>query len=194
MRRVLALALMSALTMMVAACSGTTTEPEATKVAAPAYPPEVEKAAEKLFGIEAEVITYGDLAKNGKQQALVVSRLKIRPETMQPGLLVTRAVIIQKADDSWDEVFLCDEHLKNPKGFLGGQPVAAVGGWRLQTETDTKDGLEMYFTPLQKPAGGYIQTYEVRWNPAVKRYETLDRNYKDFLKELPTLQPIDTEQ
>ena len=48
--------------------------------------------------------------------------------------------------------------------------------------------LVMYFTPLDKPAGGYIQTIGIRWNPKVKRYESLDRTYEQFLGESPTLE------
>lgn len=192
MRRVLILGMASVLALFGASCSdnGPSNQQAESKPAAPKYPAELDKVAQRILGTEAEVISYGDLAKNGKQEALIINRVKIRPETMQPGLLVTRAVIVEKDGDSWQEVFLCDEHLKNPKGFLGGQPVAAVGGWRLQMETDPKTGLAMYFTPLQTPKGGYMQTYEVKWNPEVKRYETLDRNFEHFLKELPTLEPI----
>lgn len=164
---------------------------EQTKPAAPTYPPGVDKVTQKLFGNEAEIIAYGDLAKNGSQQALIIDRVKITPETMAPGLLVTRAAIIEKQGDSWNEVLLVDEHLKNPKGFLGGQPISPVNGWRIQKETNPQKGLELYFTPLQKPAGGYVQTYEIRWNPEVKRYESMDRSYENFLKELPSLEPID---
>lgn len=192
MRRLLILGIASAVAVFGASCSdnGPSNQQAEAKPAAPSYPPELDKVAQRLFGVEGEVLKYGDLAKNGKQQALIVSRVKIRPETMQPGLLVARAVIVEKEDESWEEVFLCDEHLKNPTGFLGGQPLAAVGGWRLQTEEDPKTGLAMYFTPLTQPKGGYIQTYEVKWNPEVKRYETLDRNFEHFLKELSTLEPI----
>lgn len=163
-----------------------------TRPAAPAYPAEVDTVAQKLFGSDTDVIAYGDLANNGKQEALIVNKVKITPDTMAPGLLVTRAGIIEKDAGSWTEVLLVDEHLKNPRGFLGGQPIAPVDGWRVQKETDPQKGLELYFTPLHKPAGGYTQTYEVRWNPAVKRYETMDHNYQNFLTELPSLQPIDT--
>lgn len=164
---------------------------DAAKPAAPAYPAEVDTAAQKLLGLETEVVAYGDLAKNGKEQALIVNKVKITPETMVPGLLVTRAAIIEKDGDSWNEVLLIDEHLKNPKGFLGGQPISAVDGWRVQKEEDAKDGLEIYLTPLHKPAGGYVQTFEIRWNPQVKRYETMDRSFEHFLTEAPSLQPID---
>lgn len=34
-------------------------------------------------------------------------------------------------------------------------------------------------------------TYEIRWNAEVQRYETLDRNYQNFLGELPSLEPVD---
>lgn len=164
---------------------------EAAKSAAPAYPAEVDTAAHKLLGLETEVVAYGDLAKNGKQQALIVNKVKITPETMVPGLLVTRAAIIEKDGNSWNEVLLIDEHLQNPKGFLGGQPISAVDGWRVQKEQDPKSGLEIYLTPLHKPAGGYVQTIEIRWNPQEKRYETMDRSFEHFLTESPSLEPID---
>lgn len=171
--------------------SGHPTSQPAAKRAVPAYPPEVDKVAQKLFGLETDVIAYGDLAKNGSEEAFIVNRVKITPETMAPGLLVTRAAIIEKQGDSWNEVLLVDEHLKNPKGFLGGQPIAPVDGWRVQKEEDPKNGLELYFTPLHKPAGGYTQTYEIRWNPEVKRYEAMDRSFEHFLSELPSLEPVD---
>ncbi|MFZ0334510.1 MAG: hypothetical protein WAN10_05990 [Candidatus Acidiferrales bacterium] len=192
MRKLSLVALLCA-ALLGASCgdSGHPSTEEAAKPAAPAYPPEVGRVAQKLFGLETDVIAYGDLAKNGKEQALIINKVKITPETMAPGLLVTRAAIIEKDGDSWNEVLLVDEHLKNPKGFLGGQPIAAVDGWRVQKEDDPKNGLELYFTPLQKPAGGYMLTYEIRWNAEVQRYETLDRNYQNFLGELPSLEPVD---
>jgi hypothetical protein len=171
--------------------SGHPSSEQGAKPAAPAYPPEVDQVAQKLFGLETDVVAYGDLAKNGSQEALIVNKVKITPETMAPGLLVTRAAIIEKQGASWNEVLLVDEHLKNPQGFLGGQPISAVDGWRVQKENDPKNGLELYFTPLHKPAGGYVQTYEIRWNPEAKRYQTLDRNFQHFLGELPSLEPVD---
>jgi hypothetical protein len=164
---------------------------QAATPAAPAYPADVGTAAQKILGQETEVVDYGDLAKNGKEEAFIVNKVKITPETMVPGLLVTRAAIIEKDGKSWDEVLLIDEHLKNTKGFLGGQPISAVDGWRVQKEEDPKDGLEIYLTPLHKPAGGYVQTIEIRWNPEAKRYQTLDRNFEHFLSESPSLEPID---
>jgi hypothetical protein len=179
--------------LLAASCSdnGHPSNQEPAMPAAPAYPAIVDQVAQKLLGSDTDVIAYGDLAKNGAEQALIVNKVKITPETMAPGLLVTRAAIIEKDGASWNEVLLVDEHLKNPKGFLGGQPLAAVDGWRVQKEDDPKNGLELYFTPLHKPAGGYTQTYEIRWNPKVKRYQTLDRNFENFLTELPSLEPID---
>lgn len=179
--------------LMLASCGGNS-HPNmqlAAKPAGPVYPPAVDQATQKLFGTETGVLAYGDLAKNGKPEALVVSRLKITPKEIVPGILVWRTAIIENEGDSWSEVFLCEQHFKNPKGFLGGQPLSPVNGWRLQYEQDPKKGLEMYFTPLQKPAGGYIQTFGVRWNPAVKRYQMLDRNFEKFVGEVSTLEPID---
>ena len=59
-----------------------------------------------------------------------------------PGTVITRAVILQKdSTGNWKEILLCDEHLKNPKGYLGNIPLAPVNGWRLQYEQDARQRL-----------------------------------------------------
>ncbi len=132
--------------------------------------------------------SYGDLALTGKQQILVINRLKKTPEGKAPGIIFTRAAIVENDGGTWKQVFLCDEHLKNTKGYLGATPLAPVPAWRLQYEQHEDKGLIMYFTPLDKPAGGYMQTIGVRWNPKVKRYQSLDRNFDQFLGEAPELE------
>lgn len=174
-------------------CSGNSTsqaEKQAppAQPAAPAVPSDIQTAAESDLGSEAEVLAFGDLAKNGRTQALVVNRLKTTPQGTVPGTLVSRAAIIEREDGQWKEIFRCDEHLKNTKGYLGGTPLAGVPSWRLQSEQKEDKGLQMYFTPLARPAGGYVQTLEVRWNPEVKRYQSLDRNFEHFLTELPAIE------
>lgn len=159
----------------------------ASKPAPPPIPAELEQVAESTLGGDSEVLVYGDLARTGRQQALIVNRLKVTPRGTVPGILLTRAVVAENDGGKWKEVFRCDEHLKNTNGFLSGTPIAAVTGWRLQYEQSAEKGLVMYFTPLQQPAGGYVQTLAVRWNPKVKRYESLDRNFENFLGEAPAL-------
>jgi hypothetical protein len=155
---------------------------------APAIPDDVQKAAELALGSETEVLAFGDLSKTGTQQVLAVNRLKAPPQGVAPGTLVTRAVIIENDGNTWKQIFLCDEHLKNAKGFLGGSPLAPVNGWRLQFEQHEK-GLEMYFTPIASPKGegGHVLPVGIRWNPKVKRYQSLDRSFENFLGEVKTL-------
>jgi hypothetical protein len=175
-------------------CGGSSSAPAKKDAqAAPAIPADYQAAAEKSLGSETEVLVYGDLAKNGHTEVLAVNRLKITPDGSVPGTLVTRVALIENDNGQWKEVFRCDEHLQNTKGFLGGIPLAPVNGWRLQIEQDAEKGLEMYFTPLAKPAGGYVQTIGVRWNSKVERYESLDRNYEQFLTELPALETPDSQ-
>jgi len=154
----------------------------------PAIPQAIQDAADAALGSETEVLLFGDLSLNGNQQALAINRLKKAASGGIPGTVVSRAVIIENDHNHWKQVFLCDEHLKNPKGFLGGIPLAPVTGWRLQFEQHDDTGLVMYFTPVQKPAGGYIQTLGVRWNPKVKRYQSQDRTFQTFLTETPELE------
>jgi hypothetical protein len=164
------------------------TEAAPAKPAPPPIPADVQAAAESALGSEAEVLVYGDLAKNGHREILAVNRLKTTPQGTVPGTLVTRVAVLENDVGAWKEVFRCDEHLKNTNGYLGGTPLAAVTGWRLQYEEDSQKGLQMYFTPLAKPEGGYVQTIGVRWNPKLKRYQSLDRNFEQFLGEVPALE------
>jgi hypothetical protein len=166
--------------------SASTTAP--APPAAPAIPPDIQKAAETALGSEAEVLVFGDLAKTGRQQILAVNRLKSTPPGIAPGTLVTRAVILENDGDAWKQILLCDEHLKNTKGYLGGTPLAPVNGWRLQYEQDDKKGLQLYFTPLVPPKGAHLMPVGVRWNPPAKRYQSLDRTFENFLGELQTLE------
>ena len=186
----------AALTML--SCGSSAPRPTAAKQevavpappAKPAIPADIQKVAESALGSETEVLVFGDLSQTGPQQILAINRLKAAPPGVSAeGTLITRAVIIQNEGASWKQIFLCDEHLKNAKGFLGGTPLAPVNGWRLQYEQHEK-GLEMYFTPLLSPkgAGGHVLPVGIRWNLKVKRYQSLDRTFENFLGELPSLE------
>jgi hypothetical protein len=178
--------------MACVSCSGSSSAPAKKEAAAaapvvPAIPADIQAAAEAALGADTDVLVFGDLAKNGHQQILAVNRVKSTPETAIAGIAAMRVAVIENEGSNWKEIFRCDGHLKNARGFMGGTPLSPVGGWRLQYEQDVQKGLQMYFTPIAKPVGGYIQTIGVRWNPQVKRYQSLDRNYEQFLGEVPAL-------
>ncbi|MGH9712100.1 MAG: hypothetical protein ACRD5M_02240 [Candidatus Acidiferrales bacterium] len=174
-----------------ASCSSSTSSTPNSKpesaAKAPAIPADIQAAADAALGSETDVLVFGDLAKNGHQQILAVNRVKATPEKAIPGISAMRTAVLENDGGAWKEIFRCDEHLKNTKGYMGGTPLSPVNGWRLQYEQNTEKGLQMYFTPITKPAGGYIQTIGVRWNPQAKRYQSLDRNYEQFLGEVPAL-------
>jgi hypothetical protein len=163
-----------------------------TKPAAPAVPQEIQAAAESLLGSETQVLLFGDLAKNGKQQFLAANVVPKTPTNNLPGTIVTRAVVVENADGKWAEVLRCDEHLKNQKGFLGLTPLTAVTGWRLQYEQSEDKGLQLYFTPLKGITDLHVLPIGVRWNPATKRYQSLDRTYEHFLLESSSLEAART--
>jgi hypothetical protein len=158
-----------------------------TKPAELAIPEEIQLAAKGLLGSESQVLAFGDLAKNGKQEFLVANVVPKTPTNNLPGTIVTRVVVAENTDGKWAEVLRCDEHLKNEKGFLGLTPLSPVTGWRLQFEQSEIKGLELYFTPLQGTTDSHVLPIGVRWNPATKRYQSLDRTYEHFLLEAPSL-------
>ncbi len=156
----------------------------------PPVPPEIKQVAQSLLGTEAEVLVYGDLAHTGRQQVLVVNRVQKVLKGVVPGILITRAALAEDDGGKWKELLRCDEYLKNPNGYMAGTPVVPVNGWRIQYEQDATKGLLLYFTPLAEAGASHIPTIAVRWNPKVKRYQSLDRNYEQFLGESPQLESL----
>jgi hypothetical protein len=192
LRRTITVGLFSAAAaLLVAGCgpssSSQPAEPAETKPAEPVVPAEIQSAAEELLGSETQVLAFGDLAKTGKQQFLAANVVPKTPKNNIPGTIVTRAVIAEKEGDKWNELFRCDEHLKNEKGYLGMTPLEPVTGWRLQFEQDPEKGLVLYLTPVQGMSDRHVLPIGVRWNPATKRYQSLDRAYEHFLPESPAL-------
>jgi hypothetical protein len=194
---------MGATTFSSAGCNSTpqSTSPEAAvPPAAPAVAPEIQNVADAVLGKQAEVLAHGDLARTGSEQLLVINRLANTPRASGgPGspseVMVTRAAVVEKNGDRWAEMLRCDEHLKNPKGYLGGAPAGPVTGWRLEVDRDTPQGLELRFTPAEGaqgrgPGAGdtTIKTIAVRWNRTVKRYQSLNRSHQGYLSEILTLE------
>src|SRR6266566_2603484 len=176
----------------------TPAEASAPPVASAAVP-ESQQVAEAVLGKEAEIVVRGDLARNGSEQLLVVNRFEkaargsVEPENPSP-IFVTRAVIVQKDDGKWEEELRCDEHLKNPRGYLGGSPAFRVTGWRLELKPDTSQGLELRFTPAGPGEDRFLdaaeagRTIAVRWNTKAKRYQSLDQSHRGYLGEVPALE------
>jgi len=158
------------------------------KPAEPAVPDEIQSAADSLLGKETQVLLFGDLAKNGKQEFLAANVVPKTPTNNLPGTIITRAVVVENSDGKWSEVLRCDEHLKNQKGFLGLTPLTSVTGWRLQYEQSDDKGLSLYFTPLKGVTDSHVLPIGVRWNPQTKRYQSLDRTYEHFLLESASIE------
>jgi hypothetical protein len=181
-----------ALPFLVVSCGEDTAPPKPaaeTKPAPPPVPEDMQDAADGLLGHETTVLVFGDLAKNGNQQFLAANVVPKTPKTSLPGTIITRAVMAQKENGKWMEILRCDQYLKNAKGYMGLTPLAPVPGWRLDYEQDSEKGLTLYFTPLKSTGALDAHTVPigVRWNPAAKRYQSLDSSYQKFLNESPTL-------
>ena len=180
-----------ACTILLMGCGQEAPKPAAeaqAKPAEPVVPDEIQTAARSVLGSETQVLLIGDLAKTGNQQFLAANVVPKTPKSELPGTIVTRAVVVEKNNGKWTEVLRCDEHLKNPKGFLGLTPLWSVNGWRLQYEQDPVKGLQIYFTPLKTGGDSHTLPIGVGWNPATKRYQSLDRSYEHFLLESPSLE------
>jgi hypothetical protein len=164
---------------------------------------EARGVAEATLGKQAEILARGNLALNGREQLLVVNRFSTGTAagagSANPSpIFITRAAILEKNGEKWSEILLCDEHLKNPDGYLGGSPAGRVTGWRLAYNQDTKEGLEMKFTPAERfdavnvnsdqNSGQTYPAFDVRWNNSVKRYQSFDQSHERYLSEVPSLE------
>lgn len=185
----LGMLLIAAVPLVASGCNSSPTQSAQTeaKPAEPAVPADIQAAADAFLGKETSVLTFGDLAKTGNRQMLVANVVPKTPTNNLPGTIVTRAVLAEETDGNWHELVRCDEHLKNEKGYLGGSPIESVAGWRIQFENSDVEGFHLYLTPVKGNSDPHVLPLAVRWNSAVKRYQTLDRNYEHFLPEAPSL-------
>jgi len=160
--------------------------------------------AEASLGKGAEVLAQGDLALNGREQLLVVNRFSRgaaenseSTSATPAAVFVTRAAVLEKNDGQWSQVLVCDEHLKNPRGYLGDSGAMRVSGWQLEYRQDATDGLEMKFTPADLAGGGTVNTvehtgmknagFDVRWNKSAKRYQAYDPAHEKYRSEVPSV-------
>jgi hypothetical protein len=163
---------------------------------------ELSQVAVSVLGNQAEVVAHGDLARNGKEQLLIMNRLQPTsppPSSplpkRKPEIHITQAAILEKDGAKWTEVLHGDEHLKNPNGYLvRGQATT----WNFEFNLDGQRGLELRFTSADRfdvgdahtgrklEAG--MPTFVVRWNDKVKRYQSFDSTEAKFLSEIPMLE------
>jgi hypothetical protein len=163
---------------------------------------EARRVAESSLGKEADILAQGDLALNGRKQVLVINHYSAGAATGPGGadpsaIFVTRAAILEQDGGKWSEVLLCDEHLKNPNGYLGGSPAGRVTGWRLEYRQDPHEGLVMKFTPAERFDAVHVNAdqssdqkypaFDVRWNRNAKRYQSFDQSHERYLSEVPSL-------
>ena len=159
-----------------------------TKPATPEVPEADQAAAQALLGADAQILLFGDLAKNGKEQFLAANVVPNTPKSTVAGTVITRAVIAEKDNGKWVELMRADEHLKNSKGYLGLTPLQAVGGWKLQYENSPTTGMSLYFTPIKAGSSEKTLPIAVKWNPATNRYQSMNYQYDQFLTEAPSLE------
>jgi predicted small secreted protein len=153
---------------------------------------EARQVAETSLGKQAEILVVGNLAANGREQLLAVNRISKEVAANARGgnpapVFITRAAILEKDGGKWSEILRCDEHLKNPNGYLGGSSAARFSGWRLEYSQDAKEGFEMKFTPAES-AGQASAGFDVRWNKNTKRYQSFDQSHERYLNEIPVLE------
>lgn len=164
----------------------------AQQAAGSGVPPEIAAVAITVLGRDAEVVAFGDLAHNGRQQVLVANRTGIVGEvagSAQPGVRFTRAAVLERAGTKWAEVLRCDEYLKNPSGYLGGIPLEPATSWRLEMSKQSgHQERELRFTPLRDSGAASMPTVAVRWNPAASRYQSVDPSSGQFFAEVSTLE------
>jgi hypothetical protein len=163
---------------------------DARKPATPAIPPEIVSVAQTALGNDADPLAWGDLAMNGHQQVLVVNRVYSQGALAVPGVVLSRLAVLESDGARWKEVLRCDEHMKNPNGYLGGTPAIDITAWRMQFQKDPKLGLLLFFTPYKQGPSVPNTTVEVRWNPEAHRYQAMDATYQIFIGEAPAIEPV----
>jgi hypothetical protein len=152
---------------------------------------EAQRIADTALGKQAEILDRGDLARNGREQLLVINRYGAGPKS-ESTARITRAVVLEKSEGQWREIFRCDERLKNPYGYLAAAATTATG-WDLVVGGNSGGVFEMAFTSAVDVHTGERKevkhpTFVVRWNTKENRYQAYDRSQKRYLRETTALE------
>jgi hypothetical protein len=164
---------------------------------------EAQGVAEASLGKQTEILARGDLSLNGREQLLVVNRFSPgapagKKDDGHLPIFVARAAVLEKNDGKWSQILVCDEHLKNTSGYLGGTHPARASGWLLEFSQDSREGLQMNFAPAENSDDAGTNAgqsslikhgaFHVRWNRNAKRYQSYDASHERFLSEIPSLE------
>lgn len=155
----------------------------------PAVPAEIAAVATAALGSNASVLSFGNLAQNGREQVLAANGTGATSKA--GGFQITRAAVLERAGTKWVEVLRCDEYLKNPTGYLAGTPRQPVTSWQLEFGKNSGDHRQdLLFTPLATSGAAPtpMPTVSVRWNPSVRRYQSIDPKSGHFLEEASLLE------
>jgi hypothetical protein len=174
------------------ACGGPTNNSGGTQKTADASvaPDDIVEVAHGALGREGEALAWGDLPGDGRKQVLVVNRTGKAERTPCEDFMFTRMTVVENTSGSWTEVLLCDEHLKNDKGYLIGSPSEAIFRWKMSFVKDPSKGLMMTITPMGEGSEAKGKTLHVRWNPAVMRYQAFDPATDKFTGEVASVEII----
>ncbi|HUK29714.1 MAG TPA: hypothetical protein VLV89_01285 [Candidatus Acidoferrum sp.] len=157
---------------------------------ASAPPDDIVEVAHGALGRDAEALAWGDLPGDGRKQVLAVNRTGKAEGTPGEEFMFTRMTVAENVSGSWSEVLLCDEHLKNEKGYLIGSPGEAISKWKMSFVKDPSKGLVMTITPMGEGSDAKGKTLHVRWNPAVMRYQAFDPATDKFTGEVASVEII----
>jgi hypothetical protein len=125
--------------------------------AAPAVPDDIAAVAHGALGNEGEALAWGDLAMDGRQEVLAVNRIGGAQGAPNDEIFLTRLTVVENVDGNWSQVLMCDEHLKNEKGYLIGSPGQAISRWKLTFVKDPAKGLMLSLTPMGQGSDALYQ-------------------------------------
>jgi hypothetical protein len=152
--------------------------------AAPAVPDDIAAVAHGALGNEGEALAWGDLAMDGRQEVLAVNRIGGAQGAPNDEIFLTRLTVVENVDGNWSQVLMCDEHLKNEKGYLIGSPGQAISRWKLTFVKDPAKGLMLSLTPMGQGSDALGRTIHVLWNPKAARYQALLSGSEKFAGEV----------
>lgn len=153
-------------------------------------PDDILDVAHGALGREGEALAWGDLTLDGRKQVLVVNRTGKAEGAPGEEFMFTRMAVVENVSGSWTEVLLCDERLKNEKGYLIGSPSEAIFRWKMSFVKDPVKGLMLTITPMGNGSDTKGKTLHVRWNPAVSRYQAFDPATDKFTGEVANVEII----
>jgi hypothetical protein len=142
-------------------------------------------AAKKVLGNKAEVVRFGHLSGTDALEAVAIVNSN-RFVANNDGMAVSRLAILRLEDGGWKSILDAYKNVTNAEGYVGIDYVddSTINGYRVSFSDEGKSSFTVDIGYLASNGESEGLPMEISWNPAIGRYQEVERGEDVFKPEI----------